>query len=81
MVTTSALPHNATKIQSSCPQRSSEALELRMADWKRFCLLTGETVKRLPPPDTSKDQILREHTRILARVYYLRLNNASHVAV
>jgi len=27
-VTTSALPHNATKIQGSCPQRSSEALEL-----------------------------------------------------
>jgi len=27
-VTTSALPHNATKIQGSCPQRSAEALEL-----------------------------------------------------
>jgi len=27
-VTTSALPHNATKIQGSCPQRSGEALEL-----------------------------------------------------
>jgi len=27
-VTTSALPHNATKTQGSCPQRSSEALEL-----------------------------------------------------
>jgi len=27
-VTTSALPHNATKTQSSCPQRSGEALEL-----------------------------------------------------
>jgi len=27
-VTTSALSHNATKIQGSCPQRSSEALEL-----------------------------------------------------
>ena len=24
----------------------------RKADWKRFCLLTGESVKRLPPPDT-----------------------------
>jgi len=22
------------------------------ADWKRFCLLTGECVERLPPPDT-----------------------------
>ena len=27
-VTTSALPHSATKIQGSCPQRSGEALEL-----------------------------------------------------
>jgi len=26
-VTTSALPHNATKIQGSCPQRSGEVLE------------------------------------------------------
>jgi len=22
------------------------------ADWKRFCLLTGESLERLPPPDT-----------------------------
>jgi len=27
-ITTSALPHNATKIQGSCPQRSGEAVEL-----------------------------------------------------
>jgi len=27
-VTTSAFPHNATKIQGSCPQRPGEALEL-----------------------------------------------------
>jgi len=26
---------------------------LRKADWKRFCLLTDESVERLPPPDTS----------------------------
>jgi len=25
---------------------------LRKADWKCFCLLTGESVKRMPPPDT-----------------------------
>ena len=25
----------------------------RKADWKRFCLLTGESVERLPPPDTT----------------------------
>jgi len=24
----------------------------RKANWKRFCLLTGESVERLPPPDT-----------------------------
>jgi len=24
----------------------------RKAEWKRFCLLTGESVERLPPPDT-----------------------------
>ena len=24
----------------------------RKADWKRFCLLTGESVERLPPPET-----------------------------
>ena len=24
----------------------------RKADWKRFCLLTGESIERLPPPDT-----------------------------
>jgi len=28
-VTTSALPHNATKTQSSCPQRSGEALQVQ----------------------------------------------------
>jgi len=26
--------------------------DFRKADWKRFCLLTGESVVRLPPPDT-----------------------------
>jgi len=24
----------------------------RTSVWKRFCLLTGESVERLPPPDT-----------------------------
>ena len=51
--TISALPHNAIKTQGSWPQRSGEALELSQSDWKRFCLLTGESVERLPPPDTS----------------------------
>jgi len=51
-VTTSALPHNATTIQGSCPQRSGEALELSQGRLEAFCLLTGEFVDRLPPPDT-----------------------------
>jgi len=25
---------------------------LRKADWERFCVPTGESVERLPPPDT-----------------------------
>jgi len=48
-VTTSAFPYNATEAQGSCPQRSGEAFP----DWKRFCLLTDESVERLPPLDTS----------------------------
>ena len=78
MVTTSALPHNATKTQGSCPQWSGEALELsRKANWKRFCLLTGESVKRLPPPDTPNTERAHED---FARAYFLWLNNVSHVA-
>ena len=50
----------------------------RKADWKRFCLLTDESVERLPP---LAHQILRGHTRIFARAYYLWPNNVSHVAV
>ena len=50
VVTTSALLHNATKIQSSCPQRSGEALELSQGRLVCFCLLTGESIERLPPP-------------------------------
>jgi len=51
-VTTSAFPHNATKIHGSCPQRSSEAMELSQGRLEGFCFLTGESVERLPPPDT-----------------------------
>ena len=52
-VTTSVLPHNANKIQGSCPQRSGEALELSQDRLEVLCLLTGESVERLPPPGTS----------------------------
>jgi len=45
----------------------------RKADWKCFCLLTGESNKRLPPLDTPD-------TRISARAYLLQLNNVSHMA-
>jgi len=39
----------------------------RKADWKRFCLLTH--------------QILRRHARISTRAHFLRLSNVSHQAV
>jgi len=51
--------------------------KFRKADWKRFCLRTSESIERLPPLDTSN---IEGHTRIFARAYYLRPNNASHVA-
>jgi len=49
----------------------------RKADWKRFCLLTGECVERLPPPDTPN---IEKAYQIYAWACYLRLNNASHVS-
>jgi len=42
----------------------------RKADWKRICLLTGESVERLPPPDTTKS---RRHAKKFARACYLRI--------
>ena len=50
----------------------------RKADWKRFCLITDESVERLPPPDTSN---IQRAYQVFARAYYLRPNNASHMAV
>jgi len=56
-VTTSALHHNAAKTHGSCPQRPGEALELlQVPDWKRFCFLTGESIERLPPSHTPKNE-------------------------
>jgi len=51
----------------------------RKADWKRFCLLTGVNPWR--DCHLRTHQILRGHTRIFARAYFLQLNNVSHVAV
>ena len=51
-VTTSAFPCNVTEAQGSCPQQSGEALELSQGWLKAFSLLTGESVERLPPPNT-----------------------------
>ena len=48
-------------------------------DWKRFWLLTGESVERLQPPDTSN--IERAYTTIFAWAWYPRPNNVSHVVV
>jgi len=50
----------------------------RKADWKRFCFLTGESVERLPPPDTTD---IERAYQDFARAYFLWLNNVSHVAV
>jgi len=38
------------------------------ADWKRFCLLTGESVERLPPPDTPD---IEGAYQDFARAYFL----------
>jgi len=48
----------------------------RKADWKRFYLLTGESVERLPSPDTPNID-----SRIFVRAYFLRPNNVSHMTV
>ena len=52
----------------------------RKADWKRFCLLTDESIERLP--HHRPHQLLRGHTRTFmrGRAYFLRPNNVSHVA-
>jgi len=52
---------------------------VRKADWKSFCLLTVESVERLPPLDTSN--ILRGHTKIFMRASYLQPNNVSHMVI
>ena len=46
-VTAPTLLHDAIDARSSCPQRSCKALDLSQADWKPFCLITGESVYRL----------------------------------
>jgi len=37
------------------------------ADWMRFCLLTDESIERLPPPDTLN---IESHTKIFTRACY-----------
>ena len=41
----------------------------RKAYWKRFCLLTGESVERLPPPDTPGFLLLLLYLRPLSLLY------------
>jgi len=48
------------------------------ADWKRFAF---SQMNLLRDCHLQTHQTLRGHTRIFARTYYLRPNNASHVAV
>jgi len=76
VVTTSPLPHNATKTQGSCPQRS----------FGTFARLIGSAfafsqVNPLRECYLRTHKMLRGHTRIFARAYYPRLNNVSNVAV
>jgi len=52
-VTTSNLPHNATDLKVPAYSDPVKRWNFRKADWKRFCLRTGEWVERLPPPDTT----------------------------
>ena len=48
------------------------------AKWKHFHLLAGESVERLPPPDTTN---IEKAYQNFARACYMQLNNISHVAV
>ena len=48
------------------------------AGWKRFCVVTGESVERLPPMDTTN---IESAYKIFARAYYPRPSNAFHVIV
>jgi len=78
-VTTSALPHNATKIRGPYPQRSGEALELSQG--RLEALLPSHRWIRWEIATSGHTRPFRGHTRIFARAYFLRLNNVSHVAV
>jgi len=49
----------------------------RKADWKRFCLLIGESVEKLPPLDTPD---IERAYQDFCETYFLQLNNVSHVA-
>jgi len=48
-------PSLITPPRSKVPAHSDpvKGWNFHKADWKRFCLLTGESVERLPPPDTT----------------------------
>ena len=52
-VTTTVIPHNATEAQSPAHSNPVKRRNFRKAEWKRFCLLTDESVDKLSPQDTS----------------------------
>jgi len=75
-VTTSAFPYNATEAQGSCPQRSGCV--------GTFARLIGSAFafsEMIPLRDCRlrTQQILRGHSKIFVRAYFLRPNNVSHV--
>jgi len=48
-------PSLITPLKLQVPDHSNpvKRLNFRKTDWRHFCLLTDESVERLPPPDTS----------------------------
>ena len=78
-VTTPALSHKATETQSSCPQRSGEALELSQS-WLEVLLPSYRWIQ-LIDCHLWTQQTSRRHTSNFVRACYLGVNTASHVAV
>jgi len=75
-VTKPALSHNATKTQSSCPQRSGKTLELSQR-WLEAFLPSHRWIHW--EVATFGHKTLRRHSKNFVRACYPRSNNASHV--
>jgi len=49
------------------------------ADWKHFCLLTGESVERLPPLDITNTK--KAYQEICESLFIVAINNVSHQVI